>query len=60
MDMSDIARHARALYDAHGDSAEAEAAKQAQRAKSFGDTATATEWQRIRSAIRELRGASVS
>jgi hypothetical protein len=53
MQTSEIIQHAHALYRAHGDKAEAEAA---QKAKAAEDPATAEAWQKIRMKIRELRG----
>ncbi|MBF9030174.1 hypothetical protein HKCCE3408_07190 [Rhodobacterales bacterium HKCCE3408] len=60
MNISDIAAQARALYAALGDDAEAEAQRRARCAISFGDTATAAEWSRIRAIIRQMRGALAS
>lgn len=60
MEISDITRHARALYDAHGDAAEAEAAARARAATDRGDPDQAETWIRIRAAIRGLRGALAS
>ena len=53
MQMSEIVQHAHALYRAHGDKAEAEAAL---RAREAGDAQEAEAWQKIRRQIRELRG----
>ncbi|MBF9031373.1 hypothetical protein HKCCE3408_13305 [Rhodobacterales bacterium HKCCE3408] len=57
MEMSKIAEHARALYNAHGDKAEAEAARQAKERKEAGDSEQAEVWTSVRKAIREIRGA---
>lgn len=53
MTIQDIIQHAHALYRAHGDKAEAEAAQRARTAK---DPAEAEDWRRIRFRIQELRG----
>lgn len=53
MTMQDIIQHAHALYRAHGDKAEAEAAQKAIAAQ---DPVEAEDWRRIRFKIRELRG----
>ncbi|MBT8409603.1 MAG: hypothetical protein KJN93_08260 [Alphaproteobacteria bacterium] len=57
MKMSNITEYARALYDAHGNKAEAEAAQKAREFETAGDTKEAENWHAIRKAIRELRGA---
>ncbi len=53
MDTQDIIQHAHALYRAHGDKAEAEAAQKAQAAET---PAEAEAWRKIRFKIKELRG----
>lgn len=53
MNTQDIIQHAHALYRAHGDKAEAEAA---QKAKAATDPAEAEAWRKIRFKIKELRG----
>jgi len=60
MRTSDIASYARALYDAHGDVAEAEAVQKASAAEAAGNTDEAEDWRAIRRAISEIRGANVS
>lgn len=60
MKISKITEHARSLYDAHGDKAEAEAAQKAMQHQEAGDTAGAETWGAIRNAIREIRGAHES
>jgi hypothetical protein len=60
MEHKDLVQYARSLYDAHGDKAEAEAAKKAAAARSAGDIAEAEKWDKIRTQIRELRGARQS
>ena len=57
---SDIAGYARALYDAHGDAAEAEATQKASAAEADGKTEEAENWRRVRAAIAQIRGAHVS
>lgn len=57
MQTADVIRHARALYDAHGDKAEAEAAQKAATARETGDADSAETWTKIRLHIKELRGA---
>ena len=57
MQTADIIQHAHALYRAHGDKAEAEAAQRAVSA----DTATEKEvWTKIRAQIRRLRGPNMT
>ena len=50
-------QHARALYRAHGDKAEAHAAQNASAARKAGRSEEAEDWQKIRATIRQLRGA---
>jgi hypothetical protein len=50
-------QYARSLYDAHGDKAEAEAAQKAVAARTGGNLKDAEKWDKIRMAIKELRGA---
>nr|WP_135504701.1 hypothetical protein [Roseovarius aestuariivivens] len=50
------AQYARALLNAHGGKAEAEAAARARRCKEAGRTAEARDWTKIRAAIRAKRG----
>ncbi len=56
MGMSDRIQYAHALYDAHGDQAEAEAAKRVVEAESAGNADEAEKWRKIRGHIKELRG----
>ncbi|MEJ6389005.1 hypothetical protein [Gymnodinialimonas ulvae] len=51
---SDITQYAHALFVAHGDKAEAEAAQKARNAQ---NTAESRKWDQIRLHIKELRGA---
>ncbi len=60
METSKIAEYARALYDAHGDKAEAEAEQKARKAREAGDDAQAAIWREVRSAISGIRGAHES
>mgnify|MGYP000498256745 CR=1 FL=1 len=54
---SDITQYAHALYEAHGDKAEAEAAQKARNAQ---NSAESRKWDKIRLHIKELRGARQS
>lgn len=56
MKMQDIAQYAHALYEAHGDKAEAEAARKASDEEAAGNEAAAEKWLKIRRHIKELRG----
>lgn len=53
-----IIDYARALYDAHGDKAEAEAAQKMNAAEAAGKASEAEEWRAVREAVRGLRGAN--
>lgn len=57
MQTSIITQYAHALYAAHGDRAEHEAARKAQVANGNGESDEAKRWQSIRLHIKELRGA---
>lgn len=57
METSTITQYAHALYAAHGDKAEHEAAQKAQAANDNGNPEEAKRWQSIRMHIKELRGA---
>jgi hypothetical protein len=56
MQTKDIIQYAHALYDAHGDKAEAEAAQKAVAAKAEGNAEDAAKWDKIRAHIKEIRG----
>jgi hypothetical protein len=56
MQHSEIVQYARSLYDAHGDRAEAEAARKSSRFAAAGETEEARTWEKIRLHIKELRG----
>ena len=60
MESTKILEHARALYAAHGDKAEAEAAQKAKQYADAGDEAQSETWARIRKAISEMRGPHAS
>jgi len=56
MDAIQIADYARALRSAHGDRAEAEAARKVRESEEAGKSGEAKDWQKIRRAISEMRG----
>ncbi len=56
MDALKTAQHARALYSAHGDKAEAEAAQKAREFDATGNVEEAQNWQAVRASIRQMRG----
>ena len=56
MDALQTAEYARALYGAHGDKAEAEAAQKALQCEQEMRHDEAKQWQAVRRAIRQLRG----
>lgn len=58
MDASKITDYARALYDAHGDKAEAEAAQKMKTAEAAGKAEEVEQWRSVREAVRALRGAN--
>lgn len=60
MDAMNAARYAHALYDAHGDRAEAEAALRERDCAARGQPQEASDWQDVRRAIRALRGPNES
>ena len=60
MEIAKITEYARALYDAHGDKAEAEAAQKAKQHEEAGETSESETWRAVRRAIREIRGAHES
>ncbi len=57
MQTSEIVKYAHALYRAHGDRAEYEAAQKATQAQ---DEKEAETWRRVRLEIRQMRGANAS
>jgi len=60
MEAVKIAEYARALLDAHGDKAEAEAAQKASALKAEGKAGEAQQWEKVRKAIHELRSGHMS
>ncbi|UWQ20374.1 hypothetical protein K3554_10230 [Jannaschia sp. W003] len=57
MEASRVTGYAHALYHAHGDVAEAEAAQKARRFAEAGRANEAEDWRAVRIAIRQMRGA---
>ncbi|MEL6618503.1 MAG: hypothetical protein AAFP16_06485 [Pseudomonadota bacterium] len=53
-----ISQHAHALYRAHGNKAEAEAAQRERAAQEAGKATEARNWRKIRASIRHIRGAN--
>ncbi len=53
-----VADYARALFEAHGDKAEAEAAAKMAAAEQAGKPEEAKDWRKVREAVRALRGAN--
>ena len=51
---------AQRLYQAHGDKAEYEAAKNVRKLKKDGQDTDANDWNRVRHAIAQLRGTHYS
>lgn len=60
MDAIKISEYARALYNSHGDKAEAEAAQKVKECEKAGQSDQAKNWTAIRQAIRSLRGPNQS
>ena len=60
MDTIKTSEIAHALYHAHGDKAELEAARRENLSKAEGNMAEAENWRSIRGRIRRLRGANQS
>ncbi len=60
MDQVKITEFARALLDAHGDRAEAEAAQKAAELEKAGQADEAKQWAQVRKAIHEMRSGPVS
>lgn len=56
----EVHESARKLYQAHGDKAELEAAQKARSLRESGHVDEAENWQRIREAIAQMRGAGNS
>ncbi len=56
MEISKTTEFAHALYSAHGDKAEAEAARKAREFEDSGNAVEADKWRAIRRAISQIRG----
>jgi hypothetical protein len=56
MTISDVATVARHLFATHGPKAIAEAAQNAARFREAGNAEEARHWERVESALREMRG----
>lgn len=56
MDITQIHQYARALYEAHGDKAEAEAAQKAKQQEDAGEMEEAKTWRAVQRAISQMRG----
>jgi len=56
MNEAQITEFAKSLLDAHGDAAEAEAARKALEAGEKGKAQEAEDWRRVRAAISSMRG----
>lgn len=60
MDALQTAEYARALFAAHGDKAEAEAARKMRECQAAGEQQQAEDWQAVRQSIRQIRGPNQS
>ena len=60
MDLKQTAQYARALFEAHGDKAEAEAAQKMNEAEEAGRAEEAEDWRAVREAVRAIRGSNES
>lgn len=60
MDMIKVSEYARALYSAHGNKAELEAAQRQKRYEAAGKREEAKTWLSVRAAIRQLKGPNQS
>lgn len=58
MEVIKTAEIAHALYRAHGDKAEVEAARRERRFKDAGNDDEAAHWRAIRVSVRRMRGAN--
>ncbi|MFN3746831.1 MAG: hypothetical protein ACK4TL_19185 [Hyphomicrobiaceae bacterium] len=56
MQATEIQTQARMLLEAHGPKAMVEASKRAKACEQAGDTAGASDWRRIESALRLMQG----
>lgn len=55
MEMAKVTEYARALFEAHGDKAEAEAAQKAATHEAAGEEAEAKTWRAVEAAVRQMR-----
>ncbi len=60
MDLMKVSEYAQALYSAHGDKAELEAAQRQKQHEAAGEENEAQAWLSIRAAIRQLKGPNES
>lgn len=60
MDMKQVHNYARKLVEAHGETAELEAAAKLNQAEKSGDDERISNWRRIRAAVRERKPSHVS
>lgn len=60
MEVTKATELAQALYRAHGDKAEAEAAQRERQSRDAGNEDEAEQWRSIRGSIRQFRGANQS
>lgn len=60
MEMMKVSEYAHALYSAHGDKAELEAARRQQEHEVAGEEDQAKTWRSIRAAVRQMKGANHS
>ncbi|WP_146592186.1 hypothetical protein [Puniceibacterium confluentis] len=60
MEMTKVSEYAHALYGAHGDKAELEAAQRQHEHEAAGDEDQARTWRAIRAAVRQMKGANHS
>ncbi len=56
MDMIKVNEYAQALYSAHGDKAELEAARRQSQHEAAGEKTEADNWRSIRASLRQMRG----
>jgi hypothetical protein len=60
MDMNQVHTYARKLLEVHGPQAELEAANRLKQAENGGTAQEIDDWRRIRTAVRERKGAIAS
>ncbi len=56
MEMIKVSEYAQALYNAHGDKAELEAARRQSQHEAAGEKMEADTWRSIRESIRQMKG----